>query len=73
MLLKFGANTTFEMYAALHEWRTGTHKATNFSADAFLDVYQGHVNTFRFILEKRPLAFHAMMNDIHTQARCVSV
>ena len=40
-----------------------------FSASAYMDVYQGHVNTFRHILDNRERAFHVMMSDIYSQAR----
>jgi hypothetical protein len=40
-----------------------------FSANGFLDVYEGHVNTLNHILEMRPDAFHIMMADIYSQAR----
>jgi hypothetical protein len=42
-----------------------------FSANGFLDVYEGHVNTLNYILAQRPDAFHIMMADIYSQARCV--
>jgi hypothetical protein len=39
-----------------------------FSANAFYDVYDGHVNTFEHIRQNREDAFHVMMSDIYTQA-----
>jgi len=33
-----------------------------------MDVYAGHVNTLRHIMENREGAFHIMMSDIHTRA-----
>ena len=58
-----------QLYAALYEWRTGEHQVAEFSANAYLDVYQGHVNTLKHIQEMRPGAFHLMMIDIYDQAK----
>jgi len=58
-----------QLYAAIQEWSTGQHKAVEFSANSYLDVYLGNVNTFCHIREKRPEAFHVMMHDIYLQAR----
>ena len=57
-----------QLYASIHEWRTGEQQITEFSSNAYIDVYQGHVNTLKHILEKRPGAFHLMMSDIYTKA-----
>jgi hypothetical protein len=62
----------YELYAALHEWGMGKHNSTEFSANTFLDMFEGHVNTFRFILKKHSVAFHVMMGDLYSQARWVS-
>jgi hypothetical protein len=59
----------YQLYAAIHEWRTGKHQPMDFSANAYLDVYQGHIDTFHYIQERRPRAFHTMMSDIYSQAR----
>ncbi|KAF8258428.1 hypothetical protein EI94DRAFT_1835042 [Lactarius quietus] len=56
------------LYATLYEWRTGEQQAHEFSANAYMDVYAGHVNTLRHIMENREGAFHIMMSDIHTRA-----
>ena len=45
------------------------HKAANFSMDTFLDVYNGHVETFCHIFVNKNRKFHWMMGDIYTQAR----
>ena len=44
-----------------------------FSTSTYLDVYKGHMEIFKFIKENRPSAYHLMMVDIYTQARCVVV
>jgi hypothetical protein len=61
--------STLQLYAALHEWRTGVRHVVGFTANAYLDVYQGHINTFEHIQEKRGNAFHTMMGDIYSRAR----
>ncbi|KAI9429277.1 hypothetical protein H4582DRAFT_2089597 [Lactarius indigo] len=56
------------LYATLYEWRTGEHQVSEFSQNAYMDVYQGHMNTFKHIQENREGAFHIMMSDIYTRA-----
>jgi hypothetical protein len=41
----------------------------DFTANAYLDVYLGHVNTFDHVRAERSNAFHTMMADIYSQAR----
>ncbi len=41
----------------------------DFSASAFNDVYNGHVNTFHHIRINREESFHSMMAEIYQQAR----
>ena len=47
----------------------GKHQVLEFSANAYMDMYQGHVNMFKHILEHREHAFHIMMSDIYSRAR----
>ncbi|KAN0137968.1 hypothetical protein V8E53_004452 [Lactarius tabidus] len=61
------------LYAALYEWRTGDHQLAEFSANAYLDVYQGHVNTLNHIRERREGVFHLMMVDIYKQANTLPI
>lgn len=56
------------LYAAIHEWHSGKHHSMEFSANVYLDVYQGHINTFHHIRERRSGAFHLMMADLYAQA-----
>ncbi|KAF8269869.1 hypothetical protein EI94DRAFT_1699179 [Lactarius quietus] len=56
------------LYTTLYKWRIGEQQAVEFSANAYMDVYAGHVNTFRHILENRERAFHVMMSDIYARA-----
>ncbi|KAN0130984.1 hypothetical protein V8E53_011117 [Lactarius tabidus] len=56
------------LYAALYEWCTGELQVAEFSANAYLDVYLGHMNTLKHIREKCEGAFHLMMADIYKQA-----
>jgi len=63
--------TILQLYAAIHEWRSGRHHPSEFSTNAYLDVYQGHIDTFHHIQEHRSAAFHLMMSDIYAQAKCM--
>ncbi|KAF8273038.1 hypothetical protein EI94DRAFT_1697128 [Lactarius quietus] len=56
------------LYATLYEWRNGKQQATGFSANKYLDVYRGHIDTLKIIKDKQPSAYHVMMVDIYTQA-----
>ncbi|KAN0125340.1 hypothetical protein V8E53_015597, partial [Lactarius tabidus] len=56
------------LYAALYEWRTGVQQVAEFSANGYLDVYLGHVNTLKHIREHCAGAFHFMMANIYTKA-----
>jgi hypothetical protein len=56
------------LYATLYEWSTGEQQVAEFSANAYLDVYNGHVNTLKHIRDKRVGGFHLMMADIYAQA-----
>ena len=42
-----------------------------FSANAYLDVYLGHVNPLNHIAEQREGAYHMMMADIYARVRYV--
>ncbi|KAH9034432.1 hypothetical protein EDB84DRAFT_1561445 [Lactarius hengduanensis] len=56
------------LYATLYEWRGGAQQISEFSANAYLDVYLANVNTLKHILNNRERAFHIMMSDIYAQA-----
>ncbi|KAF8257639.1 hypothetical protein EI94DRAFT_1817265 [Lactarius quietus] len=53
------------LYVTIYEWRTGEQQIAEFSANAYLDVYHGHINTLNHIQDKCPGAFHLMMADIY--------
>jgi hypothetical protein len=40
-----------------------------FSANTFLDVYHGNINTLNYIQDCHSGAFHLMMGDIYGQAK----
>ena len=63
------AHLDHQLYASIHEWRTGTRQAVEFSASAYLDVYLGHVNTLLLIQQKQGNAYHTIMADIYSKAR----
>ena len=58
----------YQLYATIYEWHTGEQQIAEFSANAYLDVYFGHVNTLKHIQNNREGAFHLMMADIYWQA-----
>jgi hypothetical protein len=59
----------FQLYAAIYEWRNGERQSKEFSANAYMDVYQGHIDTLNHIRERRNSAFHVMMADVYSQAK----
>jgi hypothetical protein len=63
------AHSPCQLYAALYKWCHGEHKVTEFSANAYLDMYLGHVNTLKYIQANHEGAFHLMMGDIYVQAK----
>jgi hypothetical protein len=54
----------YQLYAAIHEWHTGSHQPVEFSANQYLDMYNGHIQMFNHILANCNHAFHTMMADI---------
>ena len=70
--LRHYTNMKYQLYAAIREWRTGIHQPTDFSADTYMDVYDGHVNTLEHLCDERPRAYHVMMGELYDLARCVS-
>ena len=63
------SNMSHQLYAAIKEWDTGSHKTIEFSANAFIDVYDGHINTFEHLRKNHADTFHFMMSDIYSQVR----
>ena len=63
------ADSNYKLYAALYEWRTREQQVAEFSANAYLDVYIGHVNTLKHIQDHHPGTFHLMMADIYIKAK----
>jgi hypothetical protein len=68
-----GTDVLYQLYAAVHDWQTGTHRRAEFSLTGFIDVYNGHIGTFRDIANKHNTAFHLILCDIYTKARCAYV
>jgi hypothetical protein len=54
----------------IYEWRHGQHQHADFSANSFIDVYQGHVQTLQHILDQREGAYYQLTETIYTLARC---
>ena len=59
--------TVLQFYAALDEWSTGQQRALNFSAQAYVETYQGNVEMLVNIRNNRNLSFHRMMSDIYSK------
>jgi hypothetical protein len=57
-----------KLYAALREWRSGTYQREDFSANACLDAYLGHIGTLNRLQENSNNAFRIMMQDIYSKA-----
>ncbi|KAF8266681.1 hypothetical protein EI94DRAFT_1701562 [Lactarius quietus] len=68
VLIPMVALVVTALYATLYEWRTREQNVAKFSANVYMDVYNGHVNTLKHIWERCEGAFHLMMADIYTQA-----
>jgi hypothetical protein len=53
--LRLYTNLKAQLYASIYEWRlpVGDHEASEFSANAYLDVYNGHISTLNHIREQR--------------------
>lgn len=66
-------NIKSQLYAALHEWRSGVHHATDFSTDAYMDAYDGHTGTLTHLRTERPRAYQVMMTELYDLARCVTL
>ncbi|KAN0134133.1 hypothetical protein V8E53_008070 [Lactarius tabidus] len=56
------------LFATLYEWRSSEQVVAEFSANSYLDVYRGHVNTLNVIRERRGNAFRSMMAEIYSRA-----
>ncbi|KAF8266161.1 hypothetical protein EI94DRAFT_1803486 [Lactarius quietus] len=53
------------LYAALNEWSTGEYKWYHFTANMYLDIYKGHLDTLDKIKNQRKGTYHRMMSDIY--------
>ena len=71
-LATHSVHSKYKLYTALYKWCTGEQQSTEFSANAYLDVYLGHVNTLKkHIWDRHAGAFHLMMADIYKQAKYI--
>ncbi|KAI0062767.1 hypothetical protein BV25DRAFT_1838212 [Artomyces pyxidatus] len=57
------------IYAALYAHRTGERKDFDFSANTYIDVYNGHLLTLEHIKTSRPSAYDNMMAELYTSAQ----
>ncbi|EJF60826.1 hypothetical protein DICSQDRAFT_170686 [Dichomitus squalens LYAD-421 SS1] len=56
------------IHAALTEWKSGTHKPSSFSADAYADAYNEHLTLLRGIKDKNLRGYHKMTHRIFLAA-----
>ncbi|KAH9023986.1 hypothetical protein EDB84DRAFT_1564551 [Lactarius hengduanensis] len=52
------------LYATLYEWHGGAQQISEFSANAYLDVYLVNVNTLKHILNNRECSQCSAINSI---------
>ena len=62
-------NLVCQLYTTIHQWHNGTYELVEFLASAYIDMYNGHVNTLHHIQKHKTTTFHAIMVDIYSQAR----
>ena len=55
----------------MFDWRNGEKDTIDFTTGAYLDVYDGNVNTLKNMRVHHPNKYHIMMADIYTKVRCV--
>ncbi|KAN0130461.1 hypothetical protein V8E53_011724, partial [Lactarius tabidus] len=60
-------------YAALKEWSTGEHKHHDFTANTYLDVYKGHIQSLSQIESLKTGSYHRMMANIYRFASSTSI
>jgi hypothetical protein len=59
------------VYAAVHDWQTGERITLDFSTGAYIDAYDGNLNTLKNMEAEHPNKYHIMMSDIYDKVRCV--
>jgi hypothetical protein len=59
------------VYSAIYEWRNGQKEAIDFTTGAYIDAYDGNVNTLKNMKAEYPKKFEVMMADIYAKVRCV--
>ena len=62
-------SSRLQIHASLSEWKTGYHKKSFFSADAFLDAYIEHNTILNGILGNNAPGYHFMMHTLFSEAR----
>ncbi|KAN0109460.1 hypothetical protein V8E52_009254 [Russula decolorans] len=59
------------VYSAVFDWRNGKKEPVDFMTGAYLDVYDGNINTLKNMRLNHPSKYHTMMADIYAKVRCV--
>src|SRR6266404_2141535 len=63
-----GANMDYQLYVTLREWHSGERQAIDFSANSYLDVYIGNMDSINLYRENHNAAYHDLMAYIYSQA-----
>jgi hypothetical protein len=63
--MRYIANTESQLYAAIDEWSTGQRHPMEFSAQAYLEVYQENMALLMKIQDQHNPYFHHMMSEIY--------
>ncbi|KAN0118798.1 hypothetical protein V8E52_004909 [Russula decolorans] len=56
-----------EVYSAVFDWRNGKKEPVDFTTGAYLDVYDGNINTLKNMRLNHPSKYHTMMADIYAK------
>lgn len=55
-----------QIHASLNEWREGSNRdKSDFRAENYEDVYNGHVEFLKSLRDAKPIFFHNLMADLY--------
>jgi hypothetical protein len=60
-----------KVYSAVFDWRNSERDAIDFTTGAYIDAYDGNVNTLKNMWAEHPNKYHLMMADIYAKVKCV--
>lgn len=73
ILLITSLTRSLQVCAALLEWSMGTQVAQEFTANAFTDVYLGHIATLKYIKNKNSRGHDHLLQHLFWMASCVTL